>query len=430
MQSMRTKQLTEIGLLPFARSPRWYEAVLYGLMMLMSASAALSWRIGVWAMVAVCGMSAVQAVFTRRVGNRTLRRSERLCFYSMLAYWLLYVVGTLYSPNPKDGWHRVGMMLPTVLLPLFFLLTDLSWLSRQGRSGLVYVLAATLTVRFVVMAVRAGVRYAAGIPVMELVNFHFDPLHHNYLSMYLLAAIGLLYSQLVNVEKWKVKILLMADMALLSLYVVILASRSALIVLAVVVVACVLHLWLVRHRWQVAIVAVGVVLTLGIGSYLAAPQLYVRVGYTLDRLRNGTPLDSRQTLWQCGLELMEGRWATGWGVEGYWEPLRESYRAHDFAEGYEPERYNTHNQYLETTLCTGLPGLTVLMVMVLLPVAVAMCRNRNAGRDRNLPLLLFSIVYGGFLFFEVALARQMGLLFICWWYGLLLTGQPSNKQQR
>jgi len=40
---------------------------------------------------------------------------------------------------------------------------------------------------------------------------------------------------------------------------------------------------------------------------------------------------------------------------------------------------------------------------------------------RNLPMAFFTIVYGGFLVFEVMFGRQMGLLFICFWYGALLT---------
>ena len=56
----------------------------------------------------------------------------------------------------------------------------------------------------------------------------------------------------------------------------------------------------------------------------------------------------------------------------------------------------------------------MLLAMVILPAATALRR-----RSRNLPMLLFTIVYGGFLMFEVMFGRQMGLLFICWWFGVL-----------
>ena len=39
---------------------------------------------------------------------------------------------------------------------------------------------------------------------------------------------------------------------------------------------------------------------------------------------------------------------------------------------------------------------------------------------RNLSMLLFTIVYAICIFFEATFERQMGLLFIPWWYCLLL----------
>ena len=120
------------------------------------------------------------------------------------------------------------------------------------------------------------------------------------------------------------------------------------------------------------------------------------------------------------MELVKGHELIGWGCDGYWEELRERYRAHDFAEGYEPERYNTHNQYLETLITLGIVGAAVLVFMVVYPAATALRR-----RSRNLHMLLFTIVYGGFLMFEVMFGRQMGLLFICWWFCLLLL--PYNQ---
>ncbi len=125
------------------------------------------------------------------------------------------------------------------------------------------------------------------------------------------------------------------------------------------------------------------------------------------------------------MELVKERPLTGWGSDGYWPELRERYRAHDFAEGYEPERYNTHNQYLETLLMTGSVGLAVLLMMVLVPAVASCCKPR-----RNLPMALFTIVYGGFLMFEVMFGRQMGLLFICWWYGLLLAARGTETAKK
>ena len=45
-------------------------------------------------------------------------------------------------------------------------------------------------------------------------------------------------------------------------------------------------------------------------------------------------------------------------------------------------------------------------------------------------MVLFTIAYGGFLMFEVMFGRQMGLLFICWWYGLLLAARGTETAKK
>ena len=275
------------------------------------------------------------------------------------------------------------------------------------------------------MLSRAVGHYILGTPLRELIDFHFDPLHHNYLAMYLIATVAMLYAELSR--RWRRPLwkrwrwVVAADMLLLAGYMVIMGSRSGLVVFALVAFACLLHLALVRKRWA-ATGAVLALLLVAVGtSYAVAPRLYWRIVYSAEKMLAGEPGDGRQIMWQCGMELVDGHELIGRGCDGYWEELRERYRAHDFAEGYVPERYNTHNQYLETLIALGVVGTAVLLAMIVCPVVTALRR-----RNRNLPMLLFTIVYAGCLMFEVMFGRQMGLLFICWWFGVLQLPYRQN----
>lgn len=400
----------------------WLERTEYVLMMLMSAAVAVHWSVGVWSMAVLLVVAAVKCIVTRRASCRTLSRGAKTSLLLMILLWLLHAASALYSSHPSEAWSRALMMLPMLLLPLLFLVDDLSYLRRRHLSALVFVLAGVLTVRFGLMLCRAVYHYCHGMPLGQLLDYHeyhFDYMHHNYMAMYLIATIVLLYAELARCwrrpewRRWRWVVV--ADMGALCAYMVMTGSRSGLVVAAAAAGACLLHMALVRRRW-VATAAVAVAMMAAVGiSYAAAPRLYWRIVYSAKKMMAGEQGDGRQVMWQCGMELVKGHELAGWGCDGYWEELRERYRAHDFAEGYEPERYNTHNQYLETLIANGAIGETVLVAMVLLPAIVAMRR-----RSRNLPMLLFTVVYGSFLMFEVMFGRQMGLLFICWWYGLLV----------
>lgn len=400
----------------------WLERTEYALMMLMSATVAVHWSISVWCMTVLLVVAVVKCIVTRRAGNRTLSRGAKTSLLLMILLWVLHAASALYSSHPDEAWSRALMMLPMLLLPLLFLVDDLSYLRRRHVSALVFLLAGVLTVRFGLMLCRAVYHFFyTGIPLGQMLDYHeyhFDYMHHNYLAMYLIATIALLYAELARCwhrpewRRWRW--LVAADMLLLAGYMVVMGSRSGLLVCAVLAVACLIHLALVRKRWVATGVVVAVLLAAVGTSYAVAPNMYWRIVYSANKMLAGEPGDGRQIMWLCGMELVEGHEIWGRGCDGYWEELRERYRAHDFAEGYEPERYNTHNQYLETLIALGVVGIAVLLAMVILPAATALRR-----RSRNLPMLLFTIVYGGFLMFEVMFGRQMGLLFICWWFGVL-----------
>ena len=409
------------------------EKVEYALMLLMTVAVAIHWTAGVWCMAALILVAAAKCIVTRKIGNTALSRSAKVSMWLMIALWVLHAVSALYSSHPDEAWSRAMMMLPMLLLPLLFLLDDLSYLRRQHLSALVFLLAGVLTVRFGLMLCRAVYHYFyTGIPLGQMLDYHeyhFDYMHHNYMSMYLIATIALLYAELTRYwtrpswHRWRWAVA--ADILLLAGYMVVMGSRSGLMVCALLAVACLMHLALVRKRWMSTGVVLAVLLVAVGTSYAVAPRMYWRIVYSAEKMLAGEPGDGRQVMWQCGMELVKERPLTGWGSDGYWPELRERYRAHDFAEGYEPERYNTHNQYLETLLMTGSVGLAVLLMMVLVPAVASCCKPR-----RNLPMVLFTIVYGGFLMFEVMFGRQMGLLFICWWYGLLLAARGTETAKK
>lgn len=418
--------MEKIGNHIFGELTLW-EKIELSAMMLMTMSVVISWRLGIWALLALCGTAALKSIITRKIGNPALSRMGQASLCLMMAYFAIYAVSVVWSSDRQEGLAEVGKKLPLLIMPLSILISDLRYLKPKHLTAFTFLLAATLTARFLIMLIRALVRFCQGTAITDLLDFNFDPLHHNYLALYLISSIASLYVQLSTHWKetsWKrQRWLALADIVLLILYMVIMGSRSGLVVLVILMAACITHLTFVRKKKGIAIAVVGISLFFIGATYLALPKLYWRIIYSAQQMAEGKRSDSREVLWLSGIEVLNGHEVIGLGCGGYWNQLHERYVAHNFAEGFLHEQYSTHNQYIETALATGLVGLAVMLGMIMLPLIMALKKPQ-----RNLSLLLYTIVYASFLIFEDMFARQMGLLFICWWYGILLV-IPTSKQK-
>ena len=465
------------------RHLRWYEASEYSLLMILAVAIPIQWRIALWCLVLLCANTIIKTIcriretyaFNRQwrlTLNPNLGKPIRICLWMMILYYLAYVISCLYSSQPHEAFSTVASMLPLLLFPLIFLLSDTHYLRHHHLTTLTCLRAATLTLRFAIMLIRSAfhtadsqlftcttgafasflvqaaslfsqitpfqgvndtlalqpIRVVAHLfnntPFERLGEHQFDTLHHNYLSLYILTAIALLYYELIRhwrSSRWrKARWLVVADIAALSVYILLSDSRSGIVAWALLAAACLIHLAVkLKQRRTIGIILVSSALLIGL-SYWASPKTYQRITDTAKDLFSGERGDVRQTLWQSGLETIKDRPIFGYGCDGYWDTLFQHYRTNDCLDA-EIQQFSTHNQYLETTLATGIIGLIVMLSMILLPVILALRRPYQ-----NLPMILFTIVYAACIFFEATFGRQMGLLFIGFWYCIILhySNQP------
>ena len=451
---------------------RWYETSEYALLMLFVVSTSIQWRIALWCFVLLCANTLIKIIASHHIGNPALSRPIRTCLGLMILFYLVFAISGTYSSQPDEALSTAATMLPLLIFPLLFLLSDTRYLHARRLSALAYLLAATLTLRFAIMLPRSAFHTANsqlfsfttstfatlmaqaaswlsqqipfprlgnqlsllplravahlinGSPFEHLKTFLFDPMHHNYLALYILTAIALLYASLVHhwqSPRWhRARWLVLGDIILLSVYILLSGSRSGIVAWAFLATACLIHLAFVKKQWRtLAIVITATALIIGI-SYWASPKTYKRITDTAKNILNGEEGDVRQTLWLSGLSAIKDRPLFGYGCDGYWDTLFEQYRTHDLPTS----QLNTHNQYIETTLAAGLLGLAVMLAMMAMPVVLALHRPH-----RNLPMVLFTMVYAVCIAFEVSFGRQMGLLFISFWYCILLLNPPPTERR-
>ena len=450
-----------VRLRQFVSGMRWYEVSEYLLILLTAIAVPIYWRIGLWCFILLSANTIVKIFATRHIGNPTIPRPAKTCLFLMMLYFIIYAVSISYSNNPTEAFSTIQTMLPMLICPIIFLSSDMSYIKTKHLRLITFLLAATLTIRFFFVLPRHGILslsdnftrqfyifvlsciargshllfndtifepvvdglttsalYASSHSFPKNHNLLLDPLHHNYLSLYILTAIALLYTDLTH--HWKLsnyhrtRWFVIADIILLSVYIILIKSRSGLVALSILSVICLLHLGWWKKKKKIAYIVIACTIAVAGATYLVAPKMYKHVTSTAKNLVREGEGDVRQKLWRCGLYTFKERPILGYGCDGYWIALNENYHKYDCPSGFQG-KLSTHNQYLETAMSVGLIGLVVMLCMMVAPAILSFRRPR-----RNLSMLLFTIVYAICIFFEATFERQMGLLFIPWWYCLLL----------
>ena len=412
---------------PFNGLP-WQEKLTFGALCLSVAAVVLWWRLGVIAIMLLVVASLVKLISTRRIGNPSLDRLQRICLWAMVAYWILYAVSAIVSTDHAEGWSTAGIKLYFLLLPLLCLCNDTTYLTRHRIRSLFQVLTATLLLRFIVCLAVSGIQYLKGVPLAELKDWQMDPLglHHNYLALYLVTDLAFLYTQFVERDKstrQRRLLLLIPAAAALVAYLFMSASRSGILTLGLLAIACLVHLTFVRKRWKTGLCITLFSIGLLAGAYWAVPSTFSRFTTPLQNRDANHVADEREILWECGLKTAKKSLLFGYGSGDYMPPLLESYTQRGYHKAVQ-ETLGTHNQYLETILETGLVGAAMLLFMLFTPFVASLRKNR---RTLLVPLAILAMTSQ--MAFESMLNRQMGAQFIAIVYCLLVLSLASRKEK-
>lgn len=386
----------------------WYDKVQFTAMLLMAAVIPVSWQLGVWVALLLAVASGVKLVASRRVGNPALGRGLWWPLCLMVVYWLVNVMGVLYSSDSTTAWSVVGRKSIMLIFAFSFLFTDTRYITAFHLRMLGYAL---------LMALAGVIFFYTGkslIRMMEGANFAsafgrenvFDPRHHAYMALYAISALIFIYYELAwqwgTLKPW-LRGVLVGMIPLVALYVVLVNSRAGILSMILVVVACVLHQVFVKHRWWLAVVATVLLVGGYFGMSVLLPGHSNRITDTLHHMQGTEKEDERFKIMRSAMRAIEGSPIVGYGTGDYQENLAACYCQDncDSKEGYN----NAHNQYAETMLAVGAVGLLPYLAMLLLPLVLAIWRRSRYG----LLIFMFTLVIMFNLLFESMLERQMGL---------------------
>jgi O-antigen ligase len=343
-------------------------------------------------------------------------------------YFFIVSLTLIYSENLDVGIKSIEKILFLLLIPVAFGLIrkyDFNLLIQRFANGFVLgnlAIGILFLYRYIDTATISD-------KLSDDVIQEMTPLHATYLSLFFACCI-LLLERLIFAPSYRRYISLFLITFFSS---IIILTGSKLGVLFLVISLVYVSIQIIRRssKWLgilfILIAFLGLS-TLGSKSDLVVQRFKSIMTLEFDRhpTKGYNTLSGRLFFWSCAFEISQQNWLLGVGIGDAQSELDACYSRRepltitpDFLDA-----YNVHNQFLQSLLESGIPGLLVLSCAFLLTAIHAF---RRSSSKAVLIILLFFI----FFLFESVLARDKGIVsfccVICMTYYLPYIGVNSRK---
>lgn len=326
--------------------------------------------------------------------DKKISKENRLLFLFPV-YFLLLCASLLYTENLKDGWELVQRSLTLFLFPVIFMFVKEDALSVRKLFDFMML---GLVVSFFVNL------YSFGVGVYSLENISTETIlsyfmqtefsgiiSSSYVSLYILLVLSYYLKKKLENKK-QVFILL-----ILFLYLFMLASKISFLMLGIMSVLLIISIPDKTYRYTMILTFM-----LGVFVFLSNPKIYY---FTALKGHQNTNLsiseNSRFLSWKAAIKTIEAAPLLGYGVGDANDALIQKYEALGYARNYE-RRFNAHNQFLQTWLQVGVPGVILLFFIF---GALGMQMRRSSNEVVVFLILLMSLM------FESMLVRFNGIVF-------------------
>lgn len=399
-----------------------WQKIEFCIVLVLAFSVPIAWRLSIillilWLVVAVVRCFAEWGQTTGR-----LRKNRGRWWFLLFAmFYVIHCISMLYTQNLAEGWATLEKRLSFLLLPLMFLLFDFSYLDRNKVRKVLYafVLGAMSVACCDLVAAAVDVCFN-GAATSRFFSNELSSEHHTYISMHVCLCIIFCFRELVvefkSVSLWR-KLALVVAMAVFTVFTVLLSSRAGL--LCMVAVYLLLFLWMIfgRKMYRVGIVT-AIVAMMGVAVVaVSLPDAVTRVADTLKSLMDNEKEDLRVTILRSTLPVAKENWLVGVGVGDKIDVYMEQYRKDNNLVSLERE-YNSHNQYIDTLVVTGIAGLALLLIFFVVPAVLAF---KNRRFDVVFALFLFMIFFNAL--FESVFERQAGIMFFVLFFTLMFNAE-------
>ena len=353
---------------------------------------------------------------------RDVNRRKILSFATL---YVLYLIGLLYTSNFQYAGFDLEVKLSLIIFPLIFSTADLGFLSPRHLRIMMQVYIAGCVAGSLLLFGHAIALWWDGVPgafyYMKL-SWYF---HSAYFAMYLNFAIAFIIIELLSRSSSRLSspsssrpsltfflthfLTYLIILAWFFIFIFLLSSKMGLICMVLIAMLASAELILKQKKVFLGLGIIIIFLMCVRAGIHIFSGTSARIIQSTETLGGAAPETSKSTsdriaIWKISLEIIKSHPLFGVGTGDVKDELVAKYKEENVEEALEL-KLNAHNQYLQTFVTLGIPGLLALLLMLVLPMFTAF-------RSKHYLYFVFILLFALNIAVESMFETQAGVV----WY--------------
>jgi len=370
----------------------------------------------------------VSGVYLKTIPTLFSNKNRRNTFL-FAGLYILYLIGMLYTTNYAYAWFDLEVKLSLLVFPLVFATADVGFLNSKNLRLLMQVYLGGCLLGSLLLLGHACTLWWNGMEgafyYMKL-SWYF---HSTYFAMYLNFAMGFIaleFLKRINLLSGSVKTIYFLLLAWFFVFIFLLSSKMGLI--GMILLAVLISAEYVFSQKKIFI-GLGILILFLIflrAGFHVFTGASARVVHSTETLTGEAPPETSKStsdrieMWKASLDIIKPNILIGVGTGDVKDELIRKYKEKNIEHALEL-KLNDHNQYLQTFITLGLPGIVTLLLMLIIPIISAL---RHSYFLYFFFLLLFMIN----IFTESMFETQAGVVWYAFFNIILFTANRGEPQ--
>ena len=353
---------------------------------------------------------------------------QKFIFYSIIGFYLIHLIGLVYSTNLSFGFLDIQIKLAIFLFPILLLYND-----QFKNDCLNKILLFFISGSYVACVLNLLISSFYYI-FIDQDKIHFTPekishfQHIGYFSIYLnFAWFTSYYLLLKNKYSKFIQFMLASTLPFFAFFILLTGSKNGIILLVILGILFTIYAAIKTKKIRLGI-SIFVSLIIGLLFILTGKSVInTRIERAIQSTTSYDHLDktsvestaARLMAWDAALDLIKENLIFGVGTGDIKDELMLQYKQKGYT-GILEEKLNPHNQYLQTFGALGIVGFLFIVTMYLSLFVYSI-------KQKSILLFAFSLIVIISSMTESILERQAGVLFFGLFSALFSATKKSNS---